>query len=1028
MKKTLSLFFLFFSFQIIFSQENHVNHTELDWFSIETPHFYIHYHNGAERSARVVAKIAEEIYGPITSLYEHEPDQKVSIIMKDYDDYSNGAAYFFDNKIELWAPALDFDLRGTHNWLRNVVTHEFTHIIQIQTSMKFGRRIPSIYIQWLGYEDERRPDVLYGFPNTIVTYPISGFTVPSWFAEGVAQYNRPELLYDYWDSHRDMILRMYALDGKMLTWSEMSVFGKTSLGNESSYNAGFALVKYISEKYGAEAIPKISKNLSHLTTLTIDQAIEKAIGKSGKELYKEWQEYITADYKKRAEPIVKNKIEGETIASVGFGNFYPTFSPDGKTIAYTSNKKADYFGLSSLYIYNVETKEEKKINDGIISTLSYSPDGKKIYYSKTENENPNWSNFSDIYVFNLETEKETRLTFGLRAHNPSLSADGKNLTFAFSNDGTMNIGIVDSVGKNFRSLTKFKNGEQCYTPKWSPDGKTIIFGYSQKDNQDIATISVENDSLEMLIVGDDDERNPIFSLDGKAIIFSSDKTGIFNLYKYDISTKNIEQITNVLGGAFMPTINTKGNIAFSSYTSNGFKINFLEKSTPQNFSETQYIHPKYTPLAVSLQTQQIRPQFDWTKLHFYDDTQYSTEKSTPYKNIFTTLTLVPFLRIDNYNKNNTGIDFLKPGLYFLSSDVLDKLNMFGGAAINRLLERDIFVSFEYRDRIIGLHQLGLSPTFSLQLFNITRKSTQKDITIGIDKYNFDVTYGLFEFDFFFKHHLFSTADILTLGFAHSRYSTDIGSFVLRGDDSHAPILVPSSSELYFKGNDISLQWEAKMLARSCDSEINPVGRTIDFSYDYEMNRFNSTGEYEATETGLNPKLTPYNFHKVELHYSEHFQLPLWKHTLSLSLRGGSILGGTVPDYFDFYAGGLIGMRGYPFYAIGGNEIATANLTYRFPLWENIDLRILHLYFDKLYASVHTDFGNAWTGKPNLQKFKKDIGFELRLESFSFYAYPTRIFFNGTYGLDSFTLNRNDITVRYGKEWRFYFGVLFGFEI
>ena len=452
------------------AQDDYFNHTELNWFTIETPHFFVHYHNGEERSARVVAKVAEDIYGPVTSLYHHEPDQKVSIILKDYDDYSNGASYFYDNKIELWAPPLDFDLRGTHNWFRNVVTHEFTHIVQIQTSMKFGRHVPGIYFQWLGYEAERRQDVLYGYPNVIVSYPVSGFIVPSWFAEGVAQYNRPELSYDYWDSHRDMILRMYALDGNMLTWSEMSVFGKTSLGNESSYNAGFSLVKYISETYGPDAIPRIAKNLSNLTAMTIDGAIERALGISGEELYNEWRRHIVEQYRKRSEPILRNRVEGETIGSVGFGNFYPAFSPDGKKIAYTSNKTSDYFGLSSVYIYDLDSKKETEVDEKVLSSVSWSPDGTKIYYSKITYDNPHWSRVGDLYVYDLDKKEETRLTHALRALNPSVSPDGKTIAFATEGDATMNVALVGSDGKNFRLLTNFKNGEQVFTPKWSPDG------------------------------------------------------------------------------------------------------------------------------------------------------------------------------------------------------------------------------------------------------------------------------------------------------------------------------------------------------------------------------------------------------------------------------------------------------------------------------------------------------------------------------------------------------------------------------
>jgi len=68
-------------------------------------------------------------------------------------------------------------------------------------------------------------------------------------------------------------------------------------------------------------------------------------------------------------------------------------------------------------------------------------------------------------------------------------------------------------------------------------------------------------------------------------------------------------------------------------------------------------------------------------------------------------------------------------------------------------------------------------------------------------------------------------------------------------------------------------------------------------------------------------------------------------------------------------------------------------------------------------------------KPKLSDFKTDAGAEMRLESCSFYAYPTRIFFSAAYGFSEFDHRlpfRNEV-VHYGGEWRFYFGVLFGFD-
>jgi len=56
-------------------------HPELDWFTIKGEHVEVHYHNGAERTAKVVAKIADEVWGPITSLYQYEPS-KVHFVIK----------------------------------------------------------------------------------------------------------------------------------------------------------------------------------------------------------------------------------------------------------------------------------------------------------------------------------------------------------------------------------------------------------------------------------------------------------------------------------------------------------------------------------------------------------------------------------------------------------------------------------------------------------------------------------------------------------------------------------------------------------------------------------------------------------------------------------------------------------------------------------------------------------------------------------------------------------------------------------
>jgi hypothetical protein len=1027
------------SFSVTFAQFTEF-HPELDWYTIKGEHIEVHYHNGAERTARVIAKIADEVWEPICSLYEYEPEV-VHYVVKDIDDYSNGATYFFDNKIEIWTSALDFDLRGTHNWLRNVISHEFTHMVQIQASIKTSRSLPAVFLQVLNYEDERRPDILYGFPNFLVSYPLAAINIPAWFAEGTAQYMRSEFDYERWDTHRDMILRSYAIDNNMLSWNQMGVFGKTSLGNESVYNSGFALTRYIAQKYGENKLREISKALGKFGNFTIDAAFKDALGKDGNEIYNEWRDFIAEDYLKRTADLRSDLVIGDTLAEEGFGNFYPVFSPDGSKFVYISNKSSDYFSPAGIYLYDFSTKKEKLLVPGVRSTIDWIPGENKIIYAKLSDDNPNWYNVHDLYVYDIEEDEETRLTYNLRANQPDVSTDGKKVVFLFQKDGTTNLGIVNidpaslpagqASGTDFKQLTFFENGEQVYNPKFSNDDSFIIFDYSFHHTRDIARIDPDGSNFSMILATKADERNPVIDKDG-SIIFASDETGIFNIYSYNSGTKQKEQLTNVIGGAFMPSVSNDGMILYSGYTSGGYKIFGINPETQQKvIAGKDYVWINNPPLGIHNSNGDVTA-LNINHLRDFNDSETPEYKKESYGGAFSKLTFFPFIRYDNYNTSNGFLEKIKPGLFVSSSDMLNRYSIFAGGSLNTRFERDLFLVFDYRNKLPLLFNLGIRPELALELYNISRKANV-DILFGVDstggevKADYiiptEVIYNLFEVDFVAKHRIFSRDQNIEFRFIFSRYSASLGSFILPDNT-----LYPTTDDTYLIGRNFQLKYnlDAKLPYR--DGEINPVGADLEITYNYELNKFNSEGEYVIEDGLLKPQYNNYDFHRIELNSKLH--LPLWsRHTLTAQIRGGSILGPQVPDFFDFYLGGLIGMKAYPFYAISGNEVAWINLTYRFPLFRNIDARAGHLYLDKIYFSFYGDLGNAWNGEvPKLKSFKKGAGAEIRIQMISYYLFPTNIFFNASYGFDRFERIVNDETVTYGKEWRLYGGILFGFDI
>ena len=79
------------------------------------------------------------IYKDTTDLLFHQND----VLIID-SDYSNGWALPYTNTITLWTHDLDFELRGTHEWWDDVVTHEYAHIVSIISGLKLSPAIPDI--------------------------------------------------------------------------------------------------------------------------------------------------------------------------------------------------------------------------------------------------------------------------------------------------------------------------------------------------------------------------------------------------------------------------------------------------------------------------------------------------------------------------------------------------------------------------------------------------------------------------------------------------------------------------------------------------------------------------------------------------------------------------------------------------------------------------------------------------------------------------------------------------------------------
>src|SRR5262245_51305553 len=144
-------------------------------------------------------------------------------------------------------------------------------------------------------------------------------------------------------------------------------------------------------------------------------------------------------------------------------NSYPSWSPDGRRIAFTGN-----LGRTVIDVMNVDGSGRHRLtpNGASDAIPAWSPDGRTIAFDNNRT--------GEIDLMNADGRGRRRLT-RRRSSLPSWSPDGARIAFV-STDGRQlaltsgDIYVIDSAGSHPRRLTR-----DGTFPAWSPDGTTIAF-------------------------------------------------------------------------------------------------------------------------------------------------------------------------------------------------------------------------------------------------------------------------------------------------------------------------------------------------------------------------------------------------------------------------------------------------------------------------------------------------------------------------------------------------------------------------
>jgi TolB protein len=227
---------------------------------------------------------------------------------------------------------------------------------------------------------------------------------------------------------------------------------------------------------------------------------------------------------------------------------------------------SDRSGAKEIWSMDYDGSNQRQLTSykSTSSMPAVSPDGKMFAFTTY----PNGSN-PRIMIHSVETGK--RLPFynpvSSVVETPEFTPDGKQMLFATSIDGWVQICIANTDGSGFRRISNVHAIE--VSPKVNPKtGADMVFISGRGGAQQLWHMNLDGADLGLLTTGEGDVANPSWRPDGQMIAFAWTRgyeIGGFNIFIMDIAKRVPIQLTHGTGRNENPWWAPDGNhIVFSS--------------------------------------------------------------------------------------------------------------------------------------------------------------------------------------------------------------------------------------------------------------------------------------------------------------------------------------------------------------------------------------------------------------------------------------------------------------------------------
>ncbi|HCU66337.1 MAG TPA: hypothetical protein DF774_11315 [Rheinheimera sp.] len=568
---------------------------EQNWQLLETEHFRLMFPKEFQGLAQNASHELEQSRALVLKQQQRQLAKKTDVVLLDPDNAPNGFALPLSHTPTMalfaTAPQSDSALHHLSGWMQLVALHEYIHLVHLAQPERSEWRDKLNQLSQLS--DLTRLDT------------------PRWVSEGYATLQESKLTGKgrLYSAYAEAWLQQLAQEGALPRYNELNIADGRYQARGFAYLVGARFLAWLEQNYGVEKLDTVWTRQVAIKNRSFDQAFEGVYGVSAQTLYQRFVAEYSFQSMQQQQQL--QPLQAKLWLNSKGRQQSPALSPDGTLLAVVTDDSRDQSQLQVFLTADNQKAREKfqqsqkelleNDKQDIVDTepASFNPEQKYLLEQRnfTGMRDPRWLNAEtlvfgantkdqygnsqqDLFLWHLPSGEVKALSQNAGLRRFDVSPDGRFIIAERQQAGYAALVRLDIATGDIQPLTEAELEKIYDFPRISPNQQQFaVLHFAPQQGWQLQLRDLKGQLQQLVPMPDGYQylSYPNWSTDGKSLFFVASQQGRLCLYRYDLSSKKLWQLTQGAEMVQMPVPMKNGSLLLQLVNQQGPDLYLTEQ-------------------------------------------------------------------------------------------------------------------------------------------------------------------------------------------------------------------------------------------------------------------------------------------------------------------------------------------------------------------------------------------------------------------------------------------------------------------